>query len=100
MVDPNPLQIPFNQQVAHSKRMSAGILSIVLAALGLGWIGIPKFMLGFNKAGLITLLVTLGTCGAAGIIFNILTLVEGIMYLTKTDEEFYQLYINGNKDWL
>ena len=51
---------PYNQQVAHSKRLTSGILSIVLFALGLGWIGIPKFMLGYNKAGLITLIVSIG----------------------------------------
>jgi TM2 domain-containing membrane protein YozV len=90
---------PYNQQVAHSKRVTVGILSIVLSATGIGWIGIPKFMLGFNKAGLITLLVSLGTCGLAAIVFNIMTLIEGIIYLTKTDEEFYRLYMADQKDW-
>ena len=101
MTDPMMSQAPqpFNQQIAHSRRMSAGILSIILAVIGLGWIGIPKFMLGFNKAGLITLLVSICTCGAAAVIFNIMTLVEGIIYLTKTDEDFHQLYIAGDKQW-
>lgn len=99
MVDPLSPP-PYNQQVAHGRKLTVGILCIVLAALGLGWIGIPKFMLGFNRAGLITLLVSLLTCGAASIVFTVLTLVEGIIYLTKSDEEFYQLYIAGQKDWL
>ncbi len=91
---------PYNQQVAHSKRLTAGILSIVLFVMGLGWIGIPKFMLGYNKAGLITLIVSIVTCGLGAVVFNILTLIEGIIYLTKTDEEFYQTYMANQKDWL
>ena len=100
MSDSHQPMAPYNQQVAHSRRLSSGILSIVLAVLGLGWIGIPKFMMGFNKSGLITLLVSVCTCGAGALVFNILTLVEGIIYLTKSDEEFHQLYIAGDKEWL
>lgn len=29
----------------------------------------------------------------------IIGLVEGIMYLTKSDEEFVATYINGKKGW-
>ena len=91
---------PFNQVDVHSKRTSIAIIAIVLAFFLVGWIGIHKFMLGFNKAGLISLLVTILTFGLAGVVFNILSLVEGIIYLTKTDEEFYQLYIVQKKEWL
>jgi TM2 domain-containing membrane protein YozV len=91
---------PYNQQAAHNRRLAVGITSIVLAICQVGWIGVPKFMLGFNRAGLITLLVSIGTCGAAVVIFNVLTLIEGIIYLTKSDEEFYRLYMAGQKDWL
>jgi TM2 domain-containing membrane protein YozV len=91
---------PYNQQVAHSRRLAVGITAIALAVFGAGWIGVPKFMLGFNRAGLITLLVSIGTFGAGAVIFNFLTLIEGIIYLTKSDEEFYRLYMAGQKDWL
>ncbi len=77
--------------------MTAGILAIVLSVLGLGWIGVHKFMLGYKSAGLISLLVSL-LCFPA-VIFNIIALVEGIIYLTKTDEEFYRLYMADQKDW-
>lgn len=90
---------PFNQQDVHNSRISVGIVAIVLSAIGLGWIGVHKFMLGFNKAGLISLLVSILTCGIAAIIFNILSLIEGIIYLTKTDEDFFQLYMVEKKDW-
>ena len=90
---------PFNQIDVHSKRISVGIIAIVLGCLNLGWIGVHKYMLGFNKAGLISLLVTICTCGVAYPVFTIISIVEGIIYLTKSDEEFYQLYIVQKKDW-
>ena len=77
--------------------MTAGILAIVLSVLGLGWIGVHKFMLGYKSAGLISLLVSL-LCFPM-VIFNIIALVEGIIYLTKSDEEFYETYIVGTKEW-
>lgn len=76
------------------KKMVAGILGILLGALG-----IHKFYMGFQKEGIIMLLVTLLTCGFGGGIMGIIGLVEGIMYLTKTDEEFVNTYITGKKAW-
>ncbi len=35
------------------------------------------------------------TCGA----FGIVGLIEGIMYLTKTDDQFVSEYIVGKKQW-
>jgi len=70
-------------QDAQSKKIAAGILGILL-----GTFGIHKFILGYTTEGLVMLLVTLVTCGFAGAVFWIIGLVEGIIYLTKTDEEF------------
>ena len=39
--------------------------------------------------------MTLVTCGAASII----GLIEGIIYLTKSDEEFVNEYITNQKGW-
>ena len=54
-----------------------------------------KFYLGYSGAGIIQLLVTFVTCGIAGVI----PFVEGIMYLTKSDEEFIEIYQVGQKEW-
>ena len=89
----------YNQQDVHSKRTAAGILAIVLACLGLGWIGVHKFMLGMTKPGLIYLLVSILTCGIGAVVFNIISLIEGIIYLMKSGEEFYELYIVQQKEW-
>ena len=74
----------------ENKKMIAGILAIVIGAFG-----VHKFILGYNKEGIIQIVLTLVTCGAAGI----MGLIEGIIYLTKSDEEFYQTYQVGKKGW-
>ncbi len=45
------------------------------------------------------LLVSLLTCFIASPIMGIIGLIEGIIYLTKTDEEFVQTYVNSKKGW-
>lgn len=76
------------------KKVAAGICGILLGALG-----IHKFVLGYNTEGLIMLLVSLLTCGLVAPVMGIIGLIEGIIYLTKTDEEFYSTYIAGKKGW-
>ena len=98
-MDENFAPPPYNQQAVHSQKMTAGILGIVLGAVGLGWIGVHKFMLGHTNAGLISLIVSIVTCGIAAIVFNIISIIEGILYITKSDEEFYQTYVAEQKDW-
>ena len=71
------------------KKVAAGVLGILL-----GWLGIHKFYLGYTKEGVIQLLLGL-LCGIGGII----GLIEGIIYLTKSDEEFVATYITGKKGW-
>ncbi len=44
---------------------------------------------------MIQLVVSLVTCG----LFGIVGLIEGIIYLTKSDAEFVATYINGHKGW-
>ncbi|MGQ0635576.1 MAG: NINE protein [Planctomycetaceae bacterium] len=79
---------------ANSKKTAAGICGILLGSLG-----IHKFILGFTTPGLILLLVTVLTCGIGGAATGIIGLIEGIIYLTKTDEDFYQIYIVEKKQW-
>ena len=76
------------------KKMAAGILGILV-----GGLGIHKFVLGYTTEGLIMLLVTVLTCGIGGIIFTPIGLVEGILYLVKSDEEFVKTYIQNKRGW-
>ena len=88
----NPIQ---NQE---SKRVIAGILAIVLGPLG-----IHKFILGYTQEGVIMLVLTfvvgIITCGFAAWATGVIGLIEGIIYLTKTDEEFIQIYQVNKKAW-
>ena len=73
-----------------SKKVAAGICGILLGSLG-----IHKFILGYTKEGVIQLIVSIVTCG----LFGIVGLIEGILYLVKSDEEFEATYIKGHKGW-
>lgn len=79
---------------AASKKIPAGICGILLGALG-----IHKFVLGYTKEGLIMLLVSILTFGILAGVMGIIGLIEGIIYLTKTDEEFVATYVDGKKGW-
>ena len=72
------------------KKVIAGILGILL-----GYLGIHKFYLGYTKEGIIQIVLTFVTLGFASII----GLIEGIIYLTKTDEDFDKTYVEGRKGW-
>jgi len=67
------------------------------------WVAVNKFYLGFTTPGLIMCLVCIIggilTCGLACIPIGIIALIEGIMNLTKSDDEFYQLYAVEKKGW-
>jgi TM2 domain-containing membrane protein YozV len=80
--------------VNASKKVPAGICGILLGSLG-----IHKFILGYKKEGLIMLLTTIFTLGIAGIVWGIIGLIEGIIYLTKSDQDFYDTYVVGHKGW-
>jgi TM2 domain-containing membrane protein YozV len=77
-----------------SKKIAAGICGILI-----GWLGIHKFILGMNTPGIIMILVTVLSCFMLSPVMSIIGLIEGIIYLTKTDEEFYQTYAIEKKEW-
>ncbi len=72
------------------KKLVAGLLGILL-----GWTGAHKFILGYKKEGIIQLVVSLVTCG----FFGIVGIIEGIIYLTKSDADFVATYVTGRKGW-
>lgn len=82
-------QSEFGTPKPENKKVLAGVLAIVV-----GYLGIHKFILGYTKEGIIQILLTL-LCGVGAII----GLIEGIIYLTKTDDDFYQTYQVGRKPW-
>ena len=83
-----------NKPPGAEKKIAAGICGILLGALG-----VHKFILGYTKEGLIMLLVSILSCGFLAWIFWIIGLIEGIIYLTKSDEEFSRIYVQNKKGW-
>jgi TM2 domain-containing membrane protein YozV len=79
---------------ASNNKIAAGICGIFL-----GWAGVHKFVLGYTSEGLILLAVSLLTCGIGATVTSLIGLIEGIIYLTKTDEEFVQTYVVNKKPW-
>jgi TM2 domain-containing membrane protein YozV len=82
------------QALGADKKVTAGVLAILIGSLG-----VHKFILGYKTEGLIMLLGTLLTCGIAAAVFGIIGLIEGILYLVKSDEEFVRTYIQNRKGW-
>src|SRR5262249_17823086 len=70
------------------KKIVAGICAILL-----GWAGVHKFILGYTTEGVIMLVLGILTCGLT----NIIGIVEGVIYLTKSDEEFVRTYIKNKR---
>lgn len=83
---------PQEPQFQHeNKKVVAGVLAILL-----GWLGVHKFILGYTTEGILLILFSIVTCGIAG---SIIGLIEGIIYLTKSDQEFYHTYQANKKGW-
>jgi len=66
---------------ASGKKIAGGICGILLGALG-----VHKFILGYSTEGLIMLMASILTCGIGAPVMGVVGLVEGILYLTKSDD--------------
>ena len=85
---------PYASAPSAASKIPAGICGILLGSLG-----IHKFLLGYQRAGLIMLLVTVLTCGVGACVMGVIGLIEGIIYLCKPDEEFVRIYVTGRREW-
>jgi TM2 domain-containing membrane protein YozV len=77
-----------------SKRIVAGIVAILFGSLG-----IHKFILGYQKEGIVMLVISLFSLGFLLALVALIGIIEGIIYLSKSDEEFFQTYQIGRKPW-
>lgn len=91
-------QVPYQQPLVHTKdHVAAGLLAIFL-----GVFGVHKFYLGYHTTGFIMLSVTilgsLLTIGIAAGVVWLIGVIEGIIYLTKSQSEFEQLYVFNKRE--
>ncbi|HKG47714.1 MAG TPA: NINE protein [Pyrinomonadaceae bacterium] len=86
----NPGTMTDWKAMGADKKITAGICAILV-----GWLGVHKFILGYTTEGIIQLVLGVISCGLTSII----SIVEGVIYLTKSDEEFVRTYIQNKKGW-
>ncbi|MFC2339220.1 MAG: NINE protein [Olsenella sp.] len=82
--------------VSRKSRVAAGLLAIFC-----GILGFHKFYLGYISAGIIMFLLTffLWWTIVVPLAMFLVSIIEGVMYLTKSDEEFQRIYVQSQKDW-
>jgi len=98
---PPPAPPPVLQGMGRTgaeNKIAAGICGILLGALG-----VHKFILGYPLEGMIMLLVSvvggIVTCWISTFVMAVIGLIEGIVYLTKSDEQFVATYVNNKRGW-
>ncbi|MFY8068673.1 MAG: TM2 domain-containing protein [Flavobacterium sp.] len=74
----------------ENKKIAAGICALLI-----GGLGIHKFILGYNKEGIIQIIISVISCGT----LSMIPFIEGIIYLTKSDSDFYQTYQVNKRGW-
>ena len=80
------------------RKMAAGLLAIFLGGLGL-----HKLLLGRIRAGLIMLLASVAggavSAGVLSVVVSVVGILEGLIYLTRTPEEFRATCLAGRREW-
>jgi TM2 domain-containing membrane protein YozV len=89
-----PSYIATGSNPRASNKIVAGIFGILL-----GGLGIHKFILGYTGAGLVALLISILSCGILYPLMHLIGLIEGIIYLCKTDDDFVRTYVDGQRSW-
>lgn len=64
-----------------------------LFAIFLGCLGIQYFYLGKTTAGILSIVIALCSCG----IWGVVTLIQGILMLTMTEEDFKAKYVDNDR---
>lgn len=70
-----------------NKKVLVGIMAILF-----GELGVHYFLIGKTGAGLVTILITLVTCGG----WWLVPLIQGIMILCMSDDDFKRRYLDSD----
>ena len=73
-------------------KVVAGVLGILL-----GTLGVHKFYLGYVRTGIVHVVLTVLIITLP--VSSIIGLIEGILYLMKSDEDFHNTYVKNRKTW-
>lgn len=83
-----------SDEATSGKRVPAALLSFFLGALG-----VHQFFLGHVASGAIRLAILVFTAGLAAYPLFLISFIETVIYLTKSDAEFDRIYVHGGKSW-
>ena len=72
---------------------SRGVAAIL--ALFFGAIGLHYFYIGKTNAGILFLVASILSCGALAVVTQIVSFVQGILFLVSTQEEFEMRWVNA-----
>lgn len=78
------------QPYRSEKKLAAGLLGILVGAFAAN-----KFYMGYTTEAIIQIILNICTCGLA----TVIPFVEGIIYLTMSDEQFDRTYVQNKKSW-
>lgn len=81
----------------EKSKVAAGLFAIFLGAFA-----VHKFYLGYTKEAIIILMLFWGgliLLGLPSLVIGIIVFIEGIIYLTKSDEEFQRIYVQDKRGW-
>lgn len=94
----SPVQPHYAAPLASRDHVAAGFLALLL-----GVFGVHKFYLGYNAQGFtlfaLTVIGGLFTFGIATGVVWIISAIEAIAYLSKSQSEFEQIYVYGKREW-
>lgn len=88
--------VPGSSALGDKNKIVAALLAFFI-----GGLGVHKFYLGKNQAGIIMLLM--GTVGwlvvLPGLAVCLIAFIEFVVYLIKSDQQFYEDYVVGDREW-
>jgi TM2 domain-containing membrane protein YozV len=78
----------FSSGPSGKSRGVAGLLALLL-----GSVGVHYFYIGKSTAGVIFLLVALLSCGVLGTVTWVISIIQGVLFFTSTQQEFEQRWV-------
>jgi TM2 domain-containing membrane protein YozV/endogenous inhibitor of DNA gyrase (YacG/DUF329 family) len=80
----------FNNGPSGKSRGIAGLLAILM-----GWCGLHYFYIGKTSAGVLFLLIAILSCGVLATITTIVSIIQGVLFFTSTQQEFESRWVNS-----
>lgn len=84
----NALDSVFNNGPSGKSRGIAGLLALLMGALGLHY-----FYIGKTNAGIVFLLISLLSCGVFATVTWVISIIQAVLFFTSTQQEFEQRWV-------